>query len=104
MQKTLLLLVICIAFCGAARSQTKMNFYVAEQLKKQRIQTMDVMVQGDPSVVRQCVERNGGKFRYTAGNISSVNISLEGISKLLSSPGVQRIEGNPNHIKLMSDT
>ena len=66
--------------------------------------TFSVLVKGDVSLIRTIVERNGGTFRYSAGNIASVAIDRTTLKILASNPSVKRIEARSADYQMLNDT
>lgn len=65
---------------------------------------INALVKGDIAKIRSIVTATKGTFRYAAGDIASVNISLEGLKALASDKSVIRIETGVGKKQVLNDT
>lgn len=70
----------------------------------ERSQSFNALVKGDISRIRLIVKQNGGTFRFSSGNIASVNIDPSILKALATDPSVQRIEAHTGKYQPLNDT
>lgn len=85
-------------------AQSKVNFAIAQQIQKKNTTAIDVFIKGDVNRIKELIESNQGKFKYSAGNIVVAHLTFSQIAVFLQSDGVKRIEAYPQHTIPMNDT
>jgi len=111
MKKIFTLCTLLIASLTAmSQAPTKFDFYLAQKqaaLAQDRIdgsQVIEVLVQGNIVGIQDLVQKCGGTFKYSYGNIAAIRIPLKSLSSFYISNSVKRMEGAPPHIKACNDT
>lgn len=101
----LLLAVIILSADLTAQQTTSLNFSLLRKLSTARIadQPISLFVKGNPQAVRRFVEQSGGTYKYAAGDISAVQLSLSKVRDLAAVNGVTRIEDNDLKLQPMND-
>src|SRR2546423_1658088 len=101
-------LFILINFHSFSQERSKMNFGAALAAHNSAMQEnkIDLLVQGNVPEIIRSTEELGGSFRYSAGNIVSIELKAKNIFLLVEKPFVKRIEAkNPfSKIKPMNDS
>ncbi len=66
----------------------------------------NIMVKGDPGIVKALVAQYNGVYRYAAGDISSIAIPYKNLTAFSQSKGIERIEAydNPGRGRSFMDT
>ena len=59
---------------------------------------------GNVEEIKLLVESAGGKFQYSAGDISKVSLSIDGIDKIINNKAVERLETISRSAKPLNDT
>jgi subtilisin family serine protease len=62
-----------------------------------------VLIKGDVAFLKEEIKRQGGNFKYNAGNIVSATIPVSSLSKLSKMEQVQRMEEGAIQIQAMND-
>ncbi len=100
-------LVLLIASVPAlAQDFRKMNFALAKKIQKKEIKndSLNLLIQGDPSQLKADMNSLGGLFKYSAGDISAVRVPLKLLGLLAGKNYVKRMEARIPHIQLTSDS
>ncbi|HWY98196.1 MAG TPA: S8 family serine peptidase, partial [Bacteroidia bacterium] len=112
MMKKILALCTILAASLTAMSQapTKFDFYLAQkqaavaQGKIDGLQSIEVLVQGNIAAIQDLVQKCGGTFKYSYGNIAAIRIPLKALSSFYISNSIKRMEGAPSHMRVCNDT
>jgi gliding motility-associated-like protein len=106
MKKTILV-ILSLALAFTTVAQSKMNFALARKaltIETDKDENVCVLIQGDVQQIKMLVKSVGGHFKYSTGNIASVSISINQLSKVISHKAIKRIEAFPPKVKPLSDT
>ncbi len=85
----------------------KLSFNVAKRLANPELSQKPIalLLKGDPIRIKEIVLQQGGVFKYSKGNISSVMVPMHAITALANESGISRIEeGAPLLKPLLDDT
>ncbi len=77
---------------------------IAHQKELLKNPSVDVLIQGNVEAIKQLVEAQGGKFQYSAGDISKVTLSLSGIDNIITNKAVERLEIPTRNARPLNDT
>ncbi len=106
MRRILLLslgMLLTVSFTYAQFS--KVNFVIAQKLEDGKgNEQMTILVKGNIGVIKRITENAGGVFRYSAGDIASVKISLDGIREMMKNPAIKRMETGARKMLAMNDS
>ncbi|HEX8514597.1 MAG TPA: S8 family peptidase [Bacteroidia bacterium] len=104
MKKILLLAFLLSGLLISA--QSKMNFDLARKLKEQPHSTdnINVFISGNKDVIKQLCTANGGVFRYSSGDISTVSVPVSSLGIFAANRHIQRIEAYTPRTKPLNDT
>ncbi len=109
MKKLIHLLALSFIILTSAFGQnlTEANFSLykfAHQNELKNNASVEVLIQGDVETIKQLVVSAGGKFEYSAGDISKVTIKLQNIEKITSSKSIERLEITSRNARPLNDT
>ncbi len=104
MKKVILLTYFVFFQILLVSAQSKVNFAIAQQIKKKNTAAIDVFIRGDVDRIKELLESNAGKFKHAAGNIVIAHLTFPQIATLLKHNGVERIEAYPQQTIPMNDT
>jgi len=110
MKKLLFLAAICVSNFLYSQSNTKMDYFLAAKQQDYKSKKTDgnrmlpMLIQGKISAIKQLVEKNGGIFKYSYGNIAAIVIPVSALSLFNESGAVTRMEGGTHHNVLCTDT
>ncbi len=106
MPQILRIFISLIIFSTAASAQVSMNLAMHNLLESDQNlnKEMFLLVKGDPSAVREFLVSKGGTFIHSAGDISSVRISLGLIAELVNEPFVKALGSDIHNYRPMNDT
>jgi hypothetical protein len=111
MKKLLVVLfAICIGGASSGQSFNKLDFYLATQLesiqsKKANLNLeLPMLIKGNINGIKQLVKSNGGVFKYSYGNIASIEIPLRALPAFNESGAVTRMDGGPQHLRKLDDS
>ncbi len=107
MIKRLLLIVLYLSTTYDVVAQSKMNFSLARKVhdkESQRDEVVSMLIQGDVEQIEMLVKEVGGHFKYSAGNIVSVSLSINQLSRIISNSSIKRVEAFPPKVQPLSDT
>jgi subtilisin family serine protease len=85
-------------------AQSKINFFLAQQIHKKNTEAIDVFIKGDLERIKELIESHEGLFKYAAGNIAVARLTYPQISEIIASSGIERIEAYPKRTIPMNDT
>lgn len=104
LHKIVLLLALLPPTFGTAQ-QASMNLELHLVLKSNRNQDEQIplLVKGNPAAVAAFVRENGGAFKFSIHDMSSVRLPLKHLLTLSRQPGVQRIEGLHGYGQVLDD-
>ena len=85
--------------------KVKMNFALQQKLATSRNSDREIslFVKGDLNIIRQQTEALGGTFKYSAGPIAAIRLSLSKISELASFAEIKSIESNDLRLQPLND-
>lgn len=90
----LLLLLVLIAHQGfSQRAKLNPSLFRAVMSRPASSQVVSLLVQGDPSVIRERTKLLGGTFKFSIDNIASVSMPINKVTALSQTEGISRIEG-----------
>lgn len=94
-----------IALTGTAQNSYKMNFDLQRKLSNARIADHEIalFVKGNVEEIRKETEALGGTFKYAAGEIAAIRISISKIKQLAEVGSILRIESNDLKLQPMND-
>ncbi len=107
MKKALLFLIIFFSISATVSAQNAANFELYKTFHKKDLvknQVMEILIQGNVEEIKQLVESAGGKFQYSAGDISKVSLSIDGIDKIINNKAIERLETISRSAKPLNDT
>ena len=107
MRKILLLIITASACTFGINAQGTMNIALYNKVHNADVkknQSIDVLIQGDIETIKSLVQANGGKFRYSAGDVASVTLSLNGIAEIATNKSIIQIEAFPKGFHPLNDT
>lgn len=106
MIKKLLLFTLCLSTFTASVAQSKMNFALAKKVQEtqNRDLVVDVFIQGNIEIIKELVTSTGGTFKYSAGNIAAVSITIQQLAAIITNKAVRRIEAYPPTIYPFNDS
>lgn len=107
MKKTVLILTVIIASFSNFIAQSTMNLNLFNKVKKAGLnsnESIDILVQGEITAIKQLVTKAGGVYRYSYGDIASVSLPLKNISDFINNKGIERIEIFSNNVRPLNDT
>jgi Subtilase family len=101
-----LLTLVSLNVSGQSGNQPKLNLHLANLIANEQMlhKQVNILVQGDISVIRQLTENNGGTFRYSVGNIATIKLPVAAIPILGASKQVHRIESPGCNYTVMNDS
>jgi subtilisin family serine protease len=104
--RTLIFSCFQLLFFFSGAQQTKLTFELAKLSadSKRACEILPVLIKGDPSKVRAAVDRSGGSYLYSIGNISSVRIPAKALAVFSSYAFVSRIEQGSIRLHPLNDT
>lgn len=101
MKKTVFTLSILLALAFGSFSQTTLDLKTYNKLQKlspDDNKVIDVLIQGDLTIIKQLVESAGGKFKYSSGDIANVCLPMNQLPELVTHHGISRIETFPENV------
>ena len=108
MKKYLIASALYLALSSWVHAQplSKVNFSLAQKLNSDQLNTriVSLFVQGDVSVVQRFAQNNGGRFKYSADDISSIELPLGAVTNLASMEEVKAIEDNHMKMQPLNDS
>lgn len=89
-----------------AQEYHKMNFSLVKKIKEEPDQTRRaaLFVQGNVQEIKRLTELNGGTFKFSAGDIASIELPIGKAMTLAASPDVMVMEDNYLIIQPMNDS
>ncbi|MEO6883876.1 MAG: S8/S53 family peptidase [Bacteroidia bacterium] len=83
-----------------------MNFYLTslEANPEKQNSVVNTLVKGNVDVVKKLISEYGGRFKFSAGSISSVVIPVSALKYFTANAAIIRMECYPHKIKMMNDT
>jgi len=84
---------------------SKMSFKLMQLVQNEgnSNEKISILVKGNVPYIKEEVTRMGGHFKYSAGNIASVTLSIPAIKTLSNDPNIFRMEEGKIQTKLMND-
>ena len=107
MKKKIVLFFLLAGLSSLSFSQqSKLNSGLARKMYSSKGigEEIHLLVQGNTEEVRKVVLNAGGTFKSSAGDISSVKISVDKINRLLSNKFIQRLEYNAEPLLPLMDS
>jgi gliding motility-associated-like protein len=107
MMKRLLLTLLYLSLAYSTVAQNKMNFSLARKVNDREInrnEAVSMLIQGDVKQIKTLVQLVHGKYKYSAGNIASVSLSISQLSKIISNSCIKRVEAFPPQVQPLSDS
>jgi len=106
--KSPILSLLFILFLGqhlSAQNSGKMNFDLQKKMvnARQADHEIALFVKGNIEDIKATTELSGGVFKYAAGDIAAIRISLSKIHQLASVASIVRIESNDLRLQTMND-
>jgi subtilisin family serine protease len=101
MKKTVFTLSILLSFAFGSFSQTTLDLKTQHKLQKMSPsdnKVVDVLIQGDLTIIKELVQTAGGKFKSSAGDIANVTLPMNQLPELVTHHGITRIETFPEHL------
>lgn len=100
----LTLIAFCVVLSGF--SQSKTNYHLSKLLidNPDSDNLIQVYVRGNENAIKNCVHNANGYFKYTVGGISSVEIQVKNISKLLECEGIVSVKFYPSQFQPLNDS
>ncbi|CAN5540384.1 hypothetical protein BH11BAC2_BH11BAC2_21080 [soil metagenome] len=97
------LLIFPVIFASA--QQTRLSYRLACLLERESdpLKPINVLVKGDVNYLKEEVSRMGGIFKYAAGNIASVKLTVQAIRTLSVDPRIIRIEEGSVKLQQLND-
>lgn len=104
--KLLTVFLLLFSFTIRAQEYHKMNFSLVKKIKEEPDQTRRaaLFVQGNVQEIKRLTELNGGTFKYSAGDIASIELPIGKVMALAASPEVLVIEDNHLIMQPMNDS
>jgi subtilisin family serine protease len=98
--------VAIITASSFAQQVSKMNFELARKVHNPAAQNElgSLLIKGNMEQIKEAVTEMGGKFKFSAGDIASINLQVKNIALLAKQKFVSRMEAYTPHISLMSDS
>lgn len=104
-QKLSLLFLLCFSINSTAQNSHKLNFDLQKKLSIARHADYEIalFVKGNVDDIRRETEALGGFFKYAAGDIAAIRISVSKIRQLANVGSIVRIESNDLRLQPMND-
>ena len=65
---------------------------------------LPMLIQGNIGIIKQLVQKSGGTFKYSYGNVAAIIIPVNALPAFSASAGVTRMEGAPPHNRPLDDS
>jgi len=106
MKKFSILLFILFASCSLFSQGTHLNYFMRKKvaMADNLNEKIFLLVKGNVEAIKQFVLSNNGKFINSAGDIASVQLSMEAVSVLIQKPFVKQIGSESHQLLPMNDT
>jgi len=103
--KLSLLFLLCFIMNSSAQNSAKLNFDLQKKLANARHADYEIalFVKGNIEDIRRETESLGGFFKYAAGDIAAIRISISKIQQLANVGSIVRIESNDLRLQPMND-
>ncbi|NNF02101.1 MAG: S8 family serine peptidase, partial [Bacteroidia bacterium] len=106
--KKLILIIAITSFCFSASNAQNISKISYKLLKLSQNEnwinkSIPLLVMGDVNNVRAATNDLEGTFKYSVGDISSIDLPVKNINEFLKTEGLKRIEGNEYPLEMMNE-
>jgi subtilisin family serine protease len=103
-----IIIILMMLSCMSLHAQEfyKMNFSLVKKIMEEPdpMRRLALFVQGDITEIKRLTGLYGGAFKFSSGDIASIELSVGKVLALASSPAVQVMEDNHLMIQPMNDS